>query len=78
MASVRRIAAGLVAAASLTEAFLFPDILVKDVVIIGGGGSGAHAALRLKEDFKQDIVVVEKKDHLVSRRVSHAMEVIKK
>lgn len=36
-----------------------------DVAIIGGGGSGAYAAVRLREDFGKEIVVVEKQNRLV-------------
>ncbi|OHE96494.1 hypothetical protein CORC01_08257 [Colletotrichum orchidophilum] len=35
-----------------------------DVVIIGGGGSGAYAAVRLREDFGKQILVVEKTSRL--------------
>ena len=38
----------------------------KDVVIIGGGASGAYAAVRLKEDYGKSILLVEKQDILVS------------
>ncbi|CAM1508821.1 Fc.00g025600.m01.CDS01 [Cosmosporella sp. VM-42] len=36
----------------------------KDVVIIGGGASGAYAAVRLKEDYGKSILLVEKQDIL--------------
>lgn len=36
-----------------------------DIAIIGGGASGAYAAVRLREDFGKNIVVVEKQDRLV-------------
>lgn len=36
------------------------DILEKYVAIIGGGASGSHAAVRLREDFGKTIVVIEK------------------
>ncbi|KAK7699867.1 hypothetical protein SLS64_011297 [Diaporthe eres] len=35
-----------------------------DIAIIGGGGSGAYAAVRLREDFGKNIVVVEKQNRL--------------
>lgn len=40
------------------------DIIEKDIAIIGGGASGTYAAVRLREDLKQTIVVIEKEDHL--------------
>jgi ribulose 1,5-bisphosphate synthetase/thiazole synthase len=43
-----------------------PNILVKDVVIIGGGASGAYAAVRLRDDYNRSIALVEKQDHLAS------------
>jgi heterodisulfide reductase subunit A-like polyferredoxin len=43
------------------------DTIQKDVVIIGGGASGAHAAVRLREDFKKSVVVVERQSLLVIR-----------
>jgi hypothetical protein len=39
--------------------------ITKDVVIVGGGASGAHAAVRLREDFGKSIVLIEKHDYLV-------------
>jgi ribulose 1,5-bisphosphate synthetase/thiazole synthase len=41
------------------------NTIQKDVVIIGGGASGAHAAVRLREDFGKSVVVVEKQSILV-------------
>ncbi len=43
-----------------------PRILYKDVAILGGGASGSHAAVRLREDFNKSIIIVEKQDNLVS------------
>ncbi|TPX15260.1 uncharacterized protein E0L32_004537 [Thyridium curvatum] len=39
-------------------------VIHKDVVILGGGASGAHAAVRLREDFGKSIVLVEKQGRL--------------
>ncbi|KAK4156002.1 hypothetical protein C8A00DRAFT_13035 [Chaetomidium leptoderma] len=64
MASTLRLAGGLLAAASVAAGSWLPEIVAKDVVVIGGGASGAYAAIRLKEDFKKSIVLVEKADHL--------------
>lgn len=36
----------------------------KDVIIIGGGAGGAHAAVQLK-DMGQDIILIEKQGTLV-------------
>jgi len=46
---------------------LFPldRIITKDVAILGGGASGAHAAVRLREDLGKSIVVIEKQEDLV-------------
>src|SRR3569833_2055665 len=41
------------------------DVIQRDVVIIGGGASGAHAAVRLREDFKKSVILVEKQSILV-------------
>ena len=42
-----------------------PRIIYKDVAILGGGASGAHAAVRLREDFNKSIIIVEKQYNLV-------------
>jgi hypothetical protein len=42
-----------------------PRTIYKDVAILGGGASGSHAAVRLREDFNKSIVIVEKQDNLV-------------
>lgn len=47
------------------------DIITKDVAIIGGGGSGTYAAVRLREDLNVSIVVIESQDRLVSGRSSY-------
>lgn len=40
-------------------------IITKDVAILGGGASGAHAAVRLREDFGKSTIVIEKQEDLV-------------
>lgn len=35
-----------------------------DVAVIGGGAAGTYAAVRLREDLKTSVVVVETRDHL--------------
>jgi ribulose 1,5-bisphosphate synthetase/thiazole synthase len=42
------------------------EVIEKDVVIIGGGASGAYAAFRLREDFGKSIALIEKQKALVS------------
>ncbi|EJT75552.1 hypothetical protein GGTG_05485 [Gaeumannomyces tritici R3-111a-1] len=42
----------------------FTSVITRDVAILGGGASGSHAAVRLREDFGHSVVVVEAKDHL--------------
>ncbi|KAB5518097.1 hypothetical protein GE09DRAFT_1157527 [Coniochaeta sp. 2T2.1] len=44
------------------DSFLFGlfDTIEKDVVIIGGGAAGSHAAVRLREDYKKSVLVIEK------------------
>lgn len=53
-------------AASATAAQL-PNVLSKDVVIIGGGASGSYAAVRLRDDYGKNIALVEMNDKLVSK-----------
>lgn len=55
----------LLAVSSVAAAANAPQYLSKDVVIIGGGASGAHAAVRLREDFGKSIALIEKRDILV-------------
>lgn len=40
------------------------NTIVRDVVIVGGGASGAHAAVKLR-DAGRSVVVVEKQGQLV-------------
>ncbi|KAL2127273.1 hypothetical protein VTI74DRAFT_10994 [Chaetomium olivicolor] len=54
----------LAVGASVVSGSWLPDIVTADVAIVGGGASGSYAAIRLKEDFKKSIVLVEKADHL--------------
>ncbi|CAI7591127.1 unnamed protein product [Penicillium glandicola] len=48
----------------LAIASTLPDVLHRDVVIIGGGASGAYAAVRLRDDFDRSIALIEKQDIL--------------
>ncbi|QDS73051.1 hypothetical protein FKW77_009588 [Venturia effusa] len=38
--------------------------IVRDVAIIGGGATGTYAGVRLREDYKKSVVIVERSDHL--------------
>ncbi|RYP15563.1 hypothetical protein DL765_005601 [Monosporascus sp. GIB2] len=40
------------------------SVVTKDVVILGGGASGSHAAVRLRDDYGKSVVVVEKEERL--------------
>lgn len=65
MLSLALIALGLGTALSLATATGLPDVLYRDVVVIGGGASGAYAAVRLRDDFHKSIALIEKRDILV-------------
>ncbi|GKT88586.1 amine oxidase [Colletotrichum tofieldiae] len=56
-------ALSLVAATSITPEGP-PAVIVRDVVILGGGASGAHAAVQLY-DLNKTVALVEKQDRLV-------------
>lgn len=43
------------------------EVIERDVVIVGGGASGSHAAVRLREDYNKTVVVIEKQSNLVSK-----------
>lgn len=55
-------------AAALASIALAIDIVEKDVVIVGGGASGAYAAFRFREDYGKSIALIEKESILVSTR----------
>ncbi|KAF7163032.1 hypothetical protein CNMCM5623_008052 [Aspergillus felis] len=55
---------GLAVATSLATASLLPNILFKDVVVVGGGASGAYAAVRLRDDFGKSVALIEKQSIL--------------
>ena len=40
-------------------------VINTDVVIIGGGATGTFAAVRIRDDFKKKVVLIEQKDQLV-------------
>jgi ribulose 1,5-bisphosphate synthetase/thiazole synthase len=43
------------------------EVIEKDVVIVGGGASGSHAAVRLREDYNKSVILIEKEAILVSK-----------
>lgn len=55
-----------VSAVPAAQAIELPTFLYKDVVVVGGGASGAHAAVRLREDYKKSVALIEKQPYLVS------------
>ena len=50
------------------EANGLPDIIYRDVAVIGGGASGAYAAVRIRDDFHKSIALIEKQETLVCLR----------
>lgn len=59
------------AAVGVTSALQLPDVINRDVVIIGGGASGAYAAVRLRDDYGKSIALVEMREGLVSKKDPH-------
>jgi ribulose 1,5-bisphosphate synthetase/thiazole synthase len=43
----------------------FSRVIEKDVVIVGGGAAGSHAAVRLREDYNKSVILIEKEVNLV-------------
>ncbi|CCC14449.1 hypothetical protein SMACR_09246 [Sordaria macrospora] len=37
-----------------------PKVIARDVVVIGGGAAGSHAAFRLQQDYNKSVVLIEK------------------
>lgn len=60
-------ASGAIATYTIRTEANITNIITRDVVIVGGGASGAHAAVRLS-DMGKTVVVVEKQGQLVSCR----------
>lgn len=59
------LAASVSAAAAKVKCSECSKTITRDVVVVGGGASGAHAAVWLR-DNGQSVVVVEKASQLVS------------
>lgn len=55
----------LAALAGALPAMATARTMERDVVVIGGGAAGSHAAVRLRDDFGKSIVLVEKEGILV-------------
>jgi glycerol-3-phosphate dehydrogenase len=58
-------AVGLLVAACSAIAAPPSKPVKKDVIVIGGGASGAHAAVRLRDDYGLSVALIEKQDILV-------------
>lgn len=43
-----------------------PKVIDRDVIVIGGGAAGSHAAFRLQQDYNKTVVLIEKEAILVS------------
>ncbi|TDZ53024.1 Beta-cyclopiazonate dehydrogenase [Colletotrichum trifolii] len=56
-------ALSLATAASIPESAA-SRVITKDVVILGAGASGSHAAVRLREDYNKTVVIVEKQNRV--------------
>lgn len=63
----------LLVAAAVASADTVDQVIHRDVVIVGGGASGAHAAVKLR-DMGLTIVLVEKRDRLVSQNAAAAAQ----
>jgi NADH dehydrogenase FAD-containing subunit len=42
-----------------------PEVIYRDVAVIGGGASGAYAAVRMRDDMNKSIALIEKQNILV-------------
>ena len=49
----------------LAAASAYAQVDEVDVLIVGGGATGAYAAVRLREDYNKTIFLVEKTKRLV-------------
>ena len=69
---------GLLAAAWTVAAADTTNVVKKDVIVIGGGASGAHAAVRLRDDYGFSVALIEKDEILVRpRRNLHLVRLAK-
>lgn len=67
-------ASGAIATCTVWTEANITNIITRDVVIVGGGASEAHAAVRLS-DMGKTVVVVEKQGQLVSCRCEPSAKV---
>lgn len=65
MRSLSFITLSLGAVLSFVDASSLPEIIYRDVAVIGGGASGAYAAVRMRDDFNKSIALIEKQNILV-------------
>lgn len=58
----------MISSALLLSAFIAAAQAIDvDVAVVGGGGSGGYAAVQLRENYGQKIVVIEKQKQLVHK-----------
>lgn len=61
-----RLANSVLLCAALAGAGAYAQADEVDVLVVGGGATGAYAAVRLREDYNKTVLVVEKANRLVS------------
>lgn len=66
MHTINHLLTNLLAGAVIATTVDVPSVVYRDVLIVGGGASGAYAAVRLREDFGKSILLVEKENILVT------------
>ena len=47
-----------------------------DVAIVGGGATGAYAAVRLREDYGKSVLVIEKENKLVCQILAELSHIL--
>lgn len=61
-----RLTSSVFLCAALAGAGAYAQADEVDVLVVGGGATGAYAAVRLREDYNKTVLVVEKANRLVS------------